>query len=67
LLLSNAALRFFLAQQAGFDLNKAKIKPQPPEYGPRVSFLRGEATHKTNKTPTENSGRFDKIKYLMVE
>jgi hypothetical protein len=47
-----------------FDLNKARIKPQPPKDEPWERFVRGEATHKTNRTPTENSGRFDKIKYL---
>jgi hypothetical protein len=31
--------------------------------GPRKRFLRGEATHKTNRTPTKNSGSFDKIEY----
>jgi hypothetical protein len=38
--------------------------PQPPKYGLRERFLRREATHKTNRTPTENSGRFDRVEYL---
>jgi hypothetical protein len=29
-----------------------------------LKLLRGEATNKTKRTPTENSGRFDKIVYL---
>jgi len=37
---------------------------QPPQDGPRERFLRKEATHKTNRTPTENIGIFDTIKYL---
>jgi hypothetical protein len=32
--------------------------------GPELDFYEGEATHKTNRTPTENSGTFNKIKYL---
>jgi hypothetical protein len=38
-------------------------KPQSPKDGPREIFVRGEATHRRNRTPTENSGRFDKIEY----
>jgi hypothetical protein len=41
------------------DLNKAQTKPQPPKDGPRERYLRGKATHETNRTPTENGGRFD--------
>jgi hypothetical protein len=35
--------------------------PQTPQEGPREIFLRGEATHKTSRTPTKNSGKFDKM------
>jgi hypothetical protein len=32
--------------------------------GPERDFYEGGATNKTNRTPTENSGKFDKIEYL---
>jgi hypothetical protein len=47
-----------------FDLNIASTKPQLPKDGPSERFLRGGATHKTKRTPPENSGRFDIIEYL---
>jgi hypothetical protein len=53
-----------MAFKHDFDLTRAKIKPQPQKDGPFERFLRGEATHKTNRTPTENSVRFDKIEFL---
>jgi hypothetical protein len=31
---------------------------------PERDFYEGEATHKTNRMPTENRGRFDTIEYL---
>ena len=40
------------------------MKPQPPKDGPWERFVRGEAPHKTNRAPTKNSGRYDKIEYL---
>jgi hypothetical protein len=32
--------------------------------GPERDFYEGEATHKTNGTPTEKGGRFYTIEYL---
>jgi hypothetical protein len=32
--------------------------------GPERGFYEGGATHKTNRTPIENGGRFDEVKYL---
>jgi hypothetical protein len=29
--------------------------------GPERDFYEGEATHKTNNTPTETDGRFDEL------
>jgi hypothetical protein len=46
------------------NLFKTYKKPQPQKDGPRERFLRGEATHRRNKTPTENSVSFDKVGYL---
>jgi hypothetical protein len=63
-LLSSALLVVSLLTKQDFNLFKTKKKPQPPRDGPRERFLRGEATHKTNRTPAENSGRFDEFEYL---
>jgi hypothetical protein len=53
-----------LLTEHDFDLFKTYEKPQPPKDGPRERFLRGDATHKTNRTPTENIGRFFEFEYL---
>jgi hypothetical protein len=62
--LSVTLLRIFYHRQALFlselSINEATATKR---WALREIFSRG-GNAKTNRTPTENSGRFDKIKYL---
>jgi hypothetical protein len=59
-----ARLANFLAHKARFDLLKHIGKATATKRWAQREILRGEATRETNRTPTENSGIFDELKYL---
>ena len=51
----------FLLTTHDFYLFNIQKKLQPPKNRPCERFIRGKETHKTNRTPTKNSGKFDEI------